>query len=204
VEAVHSAGLQDGSRDDRLYLFGEGAPLRWEAARRQFNRDVVAFATTTEAINAIATPLVGFINHGVLLHDVGAANCLAELLHDTTIASASCVMTTAERKTGALRTKIVDGGAFLSVEGDPVPAEDAVRVAVECWRSHYPVNRPSFHLWLTRLTNLRSWNTGGSSGGVHMCSTEVTAIAPSANNPHEVIAVPPSPGTATQIALLIG
>ena len=203
-EAIHSIGLQQGTSDDCLVLIGgAGEDLR-QVASDLFQGEVTACSARADAIHNIRTPLAAMVAPGVLLHDTGTAAELASLLEDDNVATASCVMISAERRSGLLKAAIVDGGAMVTAGGELAAAPDVARAAAELWRRRFPVARPSAPLWAARTDDLRAWSGGAEPAGVHLCTSRVTAVAPRDG----AVAVPfpmvSSPARATKIQWLFG
>lgn len=179
VQVLHTAALQRSAAKDAVALVGPSTNVSLAVAQRLFPGEVAVFKTRTEAIRSLATPLIGCIGGGVLLHDARTADCFASILKNEVVTTVSCVIVSAERRGGIVKTAIIDGGALIRANGQAATPAECAGAAAELWHSNYPVLRPSVHLWATRSALLTSWTNGSapkrSGSEIHLCSSTVTA-----------------------------
>jgi hypothetical protein len=208
-QAIQTVALQHASSGDALALVGPSAQGSLELVRRLFPGRSAAFSTHAEATARLDTPFAGCLENGVLLHDPGTADCFSALLLDERVTTASCVIVTAEKRSGVVKTSIVDGGAVIKPGGHPAAPSKCAITAEELWTGSYPVLRPSAHLWATRSALLKGW-TDGSIGErptdfVHLCTSAVTASVLQKGTVSGHFPYPPAaPETATRVEWLVG
>lgn len=179
-QAISAAALQDGSSADEIVLVGNVRPAAIDLAKKAFGGEIRRFANLPAAAQCVKTSLFGFIGGGVLLHDRRSASFFASLLRSDAVATASCVLISAEKRGSVLCSAIVDGGATLVVSTGQDLQSVRDRAAKRLWRHTYPVLQPSPGLWMTRSSQLAAWsNTRRQSDTerhvVHLCSSVVTA-----------------------------
>jgi hypothetical protein len=186
-QTVHSLALQGGGERDRMTLVGSVNPAVLSTMRERFGERLSAFKNLKTAADHTETPLVGFVQAGVILHDLRAADVMSRLLDSPIVSTSSCVVLHGEKPGPGWHTMSADLGQFVgSGQGEPADSlEDAL--LKQLWRSDYPVERPPRSLWLTRAANFKTWIRDRGSidtvGGYHLCSFRVTASRASPRDP---------------------
>jgi hypothetical protein len=179
VQALQTAALQRLSEKDVVAIVGQPADASLRVARKLFPGRAATFKTSGDAILQIKTPLVGYLGNGVLLHDHNTADCFASMLSLEQVTTASCVIVSAEKRAGTVKTMIIDGGAWAKMDGNVATASECADAAAEIWQSSYPVLRPSRHLWAARTSALMAATDEGAARApgsvIHLCSSAVTA-----------------------------
>lgn len=209
VQVLHTAALQRSAAKDAVALVGLSTSGRLAVAKKLFPGKVAVFKTRTEAIRGLTTPLIGCIGGGVLLHDARTADCFASMLESEVVTTVSCVIVSAERRGGIVKTAIIDGGALMRVNGQAATPTECADAAAKLWHSSYPVLRPSVHLWATRSALLTSWTNGSapkaSGSEIHLCSSTVTATCVKGGAGTPLICdVPEARETVAKVEWLVG
>jgi hypothetical protein len=174
-----------------------------------FRGEAAAFKTWAEAVCHLKTPLAGYIGSGVLLHDHRTADCFASMLTDERVATASCVIVSAEKRGGAIKTKVVDDGMMRDSQGARIRSFSSVGASTELWQRDYPVLRPSPRLWAARSSALQCWSDRSAydfpAGAVHLYTSVITAsLLKGGGHTDRAPAVPDATATAATVEWLVG
>jgi hypothetical protein len=205
---IETVALQRMADRDMLAFIGPSSNSRLALARARFPGRAAAFRRIEDAVRRLETPLVAYLGGGVLLHDSRLAELFSSALSEAHVATVSCVIVSAEKKSGVVRTAIVDGGAFIRSDGQSATHSDCTAAAAQLWRQNYSVLAPSSHLWATRSALLSEWCDEAiqqlAGPQVHLCSSAVTASYLKRRSSALPVSVPKAPETATKIRWLIG
>jgi hypothetical protein len=189
LQSLVSLAAQDIDSLNRLIFVESPAPAAVEAlAARLFGGRVRTTATLEQATSLAATPLVGYLGPGVVLHDRRTAAVLATLLEAPENVSASAVIVSLKSSGKGSTVVVVE-------EGSESPYDSRL-----LWRTSWPTSRPSRDFWMTRTPMLARWlSHSGDAGGQHICTAVVTASYCSAQSD---TATPWAPPPAENFAIL--
>jgi hypothetical protein len=209
VQCLHTLALQATSGADMVAWLGTPPSSASVEAQALFPHRTKVYEGQGEAVSGLITPLVGSIAVGTMLHDVRTADCFASMLADELVATASCIMVSAERRGGSVNAAIVDAGAVIQSGIGTTGGQDTAWAVEQLWRGCFPVAQPSERLWATRSDLLQAWQAqqgrGVDGDAIHLCSAVVTSSCPSGS---PAIALnPPIPGgdrVAVRVERLIG
>lgn len=200
--------LQRSAGADALALVGPSANAAVGQARDQFPGEVNVFRDEADALRQAKTPLVARVAGGVLLHDSRTADCFASLLINDRVTTASCVIVSAEKRAGVVKTVIVDGGSLLRADGDPAESADSASVAAELWQGSWPASKPSTYLWAARSRDNPFLSGAGDEDhdlrSIHLCSSAVTATTLNRRTTLNNLELPRAPDTSTRVEWLVG
>jgi hypothetical protein len=131
------------------------------------------------------------------------------MLANDRICTASCVVVSAQKRGGVVKTVIIDGGALVRADGQPAERAEGAAAAAELWQGEWSVLRPSAYLWATRSEKMISgWEEcaqGFEGGAVHMCTSAVTATHLSSGKASlKIPDVPEARQTSTLLEWLVG
>jgi hypothetical protein len=179
LQSLESLAIQsDAGRPSVLFVGSASDPVT-ALAGRLFDGRVGAVAAVDQVLDAIRTPLVGYVGASVVLHDRRAAGLMSHLLDDKRNLSASVALVSIERRGKGYLVTPADAGAATTSHGSrPMSAEQVAASAAMLWRSAWPSSAPPYDLWLTRTEQLAQWIHPASAEereGAHACSTLVTA-----------------------------
>jgi hypothetical protein len=177
--ALFTIGAQIGGSEDAVCFLGAVDPRILATARERFDGRVIVSSKVAEAWQRLRTPLTGFLGAGVLLHDDRTAMHFSSLLENDGVATASCVLVTAEKRGKGWHASIEDGGSFAAIDCAPLEPPENIRVVEQLWRTHYPVAEPSLRLWVMRSPRaealISETRSLAADGGYDICSSLVTA-----------------------------
>lgn len=208
VQSLRALSLQRHSSIHSIAYLGEPDADAAKVATDLFDGRAAIFPDRTSAIANVATPLVGYLGSGVILHDDRSARFLAYLLEDPDVASAACALVTSERRGKTWHVAVTDAG---SIAGTPEEkAAFPANVGKLLWRASYPVEAPPRDLWVARTAIVEKWMQSRPpqrvKTGFHLCTTLVTASylgAPAEVAPE--IRVPPvAPNLSVTATVLFG
>ena len=206
---LQTAALQKFSEGDEVALIGASGESSLRFARGLFPSRAAVFETAGDAIRHLKTPLAGHVGDGVLLHDPRIADCFASLLSVHRVTTVSCVIVSAEKRAGTLKTAILEGGAVAKRDGRVASVSECADVAAELWQSSYPVVRPSPHLWAARRSELSLWTDEAAAKPtgsiIHLCSSAVTATCLNRGAAaQQIVNLPEARQTAATVDWLVG
>jgi hypothetical protein len=162
------------------------------------------------ALEAIQTPLVGYLGAHVILHDGRTSGLLSTLVDEPTVVSASCVLVSAEKRGKSWHVAVADPGTMngRSNEGKALP--DDCQSAQLMWRATYPTLRPPRDLWVSRSSTARNWLQRAGplrpQEGTHSCTSVVTAsyLKPRDDRPSHLLPPAAAEECAIQTRVLFG
>jgi hypothetical protein len=177
VQSLRALSLQRHSPIHSIAFLGEPDANAATLAADLFGRRAAVFHDRASAIANVATPLVGYLGSGVILHDDRSARFLAHLLDDAEVVSAACTLVTPERRGKGWHVSVADGGSI------PGTAEEKAAFRANLpkllWRATYPVEAPPRDLWIARTAIVEKWMQSRPPqrvrSGFHLCTTLVTA-----------------------------
>ena len=172
AEALQSLALQAAVGEIRLIFLGTPTPQTSRLGERLF-KSVREAGDIKVAAAMSSAPLIGYLGHGVVLHDRRTLAQLAAMARRPGVASASAVLVSIERRGRGWNVVPVDAGEFAITDGDRGP-----EIALALWRETLANRRPPGGLWLARRANVEAWVDGATeAGGLHLCTSRITASA---------------------------
>jgi hypothetical protein len=175
LQALEALGAQKGANVFTVYFVGAASPAADRAATALFDGRVNWFASKADAIAALDTPIAGYLDAGVILHDARTTALLERILEEPDTASASPVIVSVDKRGKGWLVSLKDSGRSVTL-GDPKNGEPAATLeASTIWRSSWPVGLPPRDIWLARADAMRAWAAGGPLCGRHVCTALVTA-----------------------------
>jgi hypothetical protein len=179
VQAIRALSLQSGASAHSIVFVGDVDTVSRTVADEFFGGRVRVVKDLAAAAEAVDMPLVGHLGPGVILHDQRCVSALAALLSDQSVASAGCVLVTAEKRGKSWHASVADGGtiALDQPNGRTIAAQYSGSSLP--WRASFAVFRPPRDLWIARASSVKSWIRSGAPQplrkGMHVCTSLVTA-----------------------------
>jgi hypothetical protein len=210
VQAIRALSLQSGADAHGIAFIGDVEALPRTVAHEFFGSRVRFFPDLSSASQEIDTDLVGHIGPAVVLHDPRSVAFLGELLADSTIASAACVLVTTEKRGKSWQASVVDGGTITLDLGDGKIASGNFVDSAWPWRATIAVSRPPRDLWIARASSVKSWIETGAleplRKGMHVSTSLVTAsyVAERVERAQEIPVPSASAGRSAKARMLFG
>ena len=200
AQSFESLSLQAGSKDQRIAIVGAAGGNALGLAEHFFPSRVRLWPDAASAIRASETALIGYLGPGVLLHDDRTSQVLSAMLRDTAVASAACVVVSADKRGKGWQVALADCGELAA---PAKPQAEAI------WRANFPVAMPPRDLWLARTSSVVDWLSGdgalGQDEGAHLCTSFVAASYITARSDQQSpIRVPRAAHSSTRMEELYG
>jgi hypothetical protein len=178
AQGLETLALQSGP-DPAVVLVGEAEANTISVGRQLFGSRASHAPDVTAALEAAATPLIGYLGAHILLHDARTSAALSALLEDPRVVSASCVVVATEKRGKGWHVSVADAGAFTRMSSADRHAADKLHDSMLLWRATYPALRPPRDLWLARSAAVRGWQQRAGplrpEEGIQACTSLVTA-----------------------------
>jgi hypothetical protein len=175
---LESLALQNGAESDEVAFVGPVERTLLSAAKGRF-ANARTFNGIEVTVSKLETPLAGFVNTGIILHDSRTAQTFASLLASDSVETASCILISNEGRHGRSHPTITDPGELQSRSGQSAHPSQGSWIAEQLWRDLYAVTAPSKDLWVARSPAVEAWTTGATAAeeirGVHLRTSLVTA-----------------------------
>jgi hypothetical protein len=177
-QSLEALALQQGS-PPAVSLVGEIPDSVVAIATRLFMDGLSVSTDLTSALDAVRTPLLGYLGQHVILHDTRTSRVLSTLLRDPAVVSSSCVVVSAEKRGKGWQVSVTDAGKFGGRGGDQTLRPEHAQDVLRFWRSVYPALRPPRDLWVGRSESVKGWLQRAGplrpQEGVQLCTSMITA-----------------------------
>jgi hypothetical protein len=173
AQSLTALSLQVGLAEQRLCFLRPPSGLVQRVAETEFEGRWRQYSSIDEALASNPSAILGYLGHGVVLHDARTASLVASLLLHPDVSSGSCAFVVSSRHGKSWRTQSVDDESLL-IDRKVVFGGLAANAMEMLWRSVFPVQQPASRFWMMKKESLESWLIGASDGR-HLVTTAVAA-----------------------------